>query len=127
MPETQHDWDAAKQGELRLQRRAVCGHVYFPPRPFCPDCSARQVSDFAASGRGTLRSYVIDVLGAPGREPPLAIAIVQLEEGPQVMTKVLDRPQTSEALVLDMPLEVAFEPLTAKTAPTRHGSIAQGK
>lgn len=111
-PETQHFWAGAKQGELRLQRCTPCSHVYFPPRPFCPACNARDVTDFAASGKGTLHSYVIDALGAPGREPPFAIAIVQLEEGPRMMANILDCPQTPEALVLDMPLEVTFEPLT---------------
>ena len=43
-PETQHYWEGAKQGELRLQRCDACQHTYFPPRPFCPDCGARAVS-----------------------------------------------------------------------------------
>jgi uncharacterized protein len=73
-PETQHHWDGARQGELRLQRCDACAHVYFPPRPFCPKCSSRQVSVFAASGRGRLHSYVINHMKAPGFEPPYAIA-----------------------------------------------------
>ena len=110
-PETQHYWDGAREGELRLQRCVDHGHVYFPPRPFCPECSSRDVEVFAASGRGSLYSYVIHHRPMPGFEPPYAIAVVELEEGPRMLTNIVDTPQTPEALVLDMPVTVAFEEL----------------
>ena len=110
-PETRHFWDGTKAGELRLQRCSACDAVYFPPRPFCPECACREVAIVAASGRATLYSYVISHRPAPGFEPPYAIAVVELEEGPRMMTNIKGCPQTPEALVLDMPLEVTFEPL----------------
>jgi len=111
-PETRHFWDGAAAGELRLQRCDDCRHTYFPPRPFCPSCASRKVSAFAASGKATLYSYVINHRpAAPGFTPPYAIAVVTLEEGPRMMTNIIDCPQTPEALVLDMPLEVAFQKL----------------
>lgn len=113
-PETQDFWDGAKAGELRLQRCSDCGKVYFPPRPHCPGCASRSVASFKASGRGRLFSYVINHRPAPGfeGEAPYAIAVVELEEGPRMMTNILDVPQTPEALQLDMPVEVAFEPIS---------------
>ena len=102
-PETRHYWEGAREGELRLQRCDACAHVYFPPRPFCPDCGGREVSVFRASGRARLYSYVINHMKAPGFEPPYAIAVVELDEGPRMMSNILDCPQTPEALVLDMP------------------------
>jgi uncharacterized OB-fold protein len=66
---------------------------------------------FRASGRATLASYVIHHRPAPGFEPPYAIALVDLEEGPRMMTNLVGVAQTPEALVLDMPLEVCFEPM----------------
>lgn len=108
-PETQHFWDGTKLGELRLQRCDECAHAYFPPRPFCPACASRAVTVFAASGRGTLHSYVIHHRPAPGFDPPYAIAVVELEEGPRLMSNISGIPQTPEALQLDMPLEVEFE------------------
>jgi hypothetical protein len=69
------------------------------------------VEVFEASGRATLYSYVIHQRPAPGFDPPYAIAVVELEEGPRMMTNVVGVPQTPEALALDMPLEVVFEPL----------------
>lgn len=110
-PETQHFWDGAKAGELRLQRCDDCSKTYFPPRPFCPGCASRKVSIFKASGKAKLDSYVIHHRKVPGFTPPYAIAVVKLDEGPRMMTNIIDCPQTPEALVLDMPVEVAFVPM----------------
>jgi uncharacterized protein len=110
-PETRHFWQGSQAGELRLQRCDACAHVYFPPRPFCPSCASRKVSVFRASGRGKLYSYIIHHRAAPGFAPPYAIAVVELDEGPRMMSNIVDCPQTPEALVLDMPLEVKFERL----------------
>ena len=109
-PETQHFWDGCKVGELRLQRCTQCSRSYFPPRPFCPKCGATDVVVFKASGRGRLFSYVINHRPRPdmGKEPH-SIAVVELEEGPRMMTNIVGCPQTPEALVLDMPVEVTFQ------------------
>ncbi len=113
-PETEHFWEGTKAGELRLQRCDECEHVYFPPRPFCNECGSRSVSIFRASGRASLYSYVINYRPAPGFEAPYAIAVVELEEGPRMLTNIVDSPQTPEALILDMPLQVVFTELDEK-------------
>jgi uncharacterized protein len=110
-PETQHFWDGTRVGELRLQRCNACGKAYFPPRPFCPACASRDVAVFRASGKGRLYSYVIHHRPVPGFTPPYAIAVVELDEGPRMMTNITQCPQTPEALALDMPVEIAFEKL----------------
>ena len=108
-PETRHFWKGTRAGELLLQRCVACRHTYFPPRPFCPACASREVAVFRASGRAQLHSYVISHRPAPGFTPPYSIAVVELEEGPRMMTNIVGCPQTPEALVLDMPVEVTFE------------------
>ena len=108
-PETQHFWDGTMAGELRLQRCKDCGEIYFPPRPLCPACSSRNVEVFTASGKATLLSYVINQRPHPSFDAPYAIALVQLEEGPTMMSNIVGCEQTPEALVLDMPLIVTFE------------------
>lgn len=110
-PETRHFWDGTRHQRLLLQQCENCSHTYFPPRPFCPACSGRQVKVVQASGRGKLYSYVIGQRPAPGFEPPYSIAVVELEEGPRMMSNVVGCPQTPEALVLDMPLEVTWQVL----------------
>jgi len=128
-PETQHFWDGTCAGELRLQRCDACAKVYFPPRPFCPACASRAVSVFTASGDATLYSYIINERAMPnsGFEAPYAIAVVELAEGPRMMTNITETPQTPEALVLDMPLEVVFEPVSDEISlplfrPRREGA-----
>ena len=115
-PETQHFWDGCKAGELRLQRCNACAQAYFPPRPFCPRCGGREVAVFTASGRATLHSYVISHRPPPWLEDapkePHSIAVVELAEGPRMMTNVIGCPQTPQALQLDMALEVTFEELS---------------
>jgi hypothetical protein len=113
-PETQEFWDGTRAGELRLQRCDACSHVIFPPRPFCPECASRNVSWFKASGKGKLHSYVINHRPAFGfeQDAPYAIAVVMLDEGVKMMTSMVDVAQTPEALVLDMPVEVAFDAVT---------------
>jgi uncharacterized OB-fold protein len=107
-PETRHFWEGARFGELRLQKCAACAHVYFPPRPFCPRCASPDVRVVRATGRASLYSYVIHHRPAPGFVPPYSIAVVQLEEGPRLMTNIVEIEQTPTALRLDMPLEVVF-------------------
>jgi len=111
-PETRHFWDGTRVGEIRLQRCNACSTVYFPPRPFCPSCSSKDVAIFRASGRAKLASYVINQRPHPAWDGPYSIALVDLEEGVRMMTNIVGCPQTPEALVLDMPLEATFEKLT---------------
>ena len=48
--------------------------------------------------QGQLYSYVIHHRPVPGFTPPYAIAVVELDEGPRMMTNIVDCPQTPEAL-----------------------------
>jgi uncharacterized protein len=116
-PDTQHYWDAARRGELALQRCVSCDQAFFYPRSHCPACLGADVEWTVASGRGTLHTYVIAQHAAPGFEAPYAIAIVALEEGPRMMANIIGVPQTPEHLVLDMPLVVDFVEQGAVTLP----------
>jgi uncharacterized OB-fold protein len=118
-PETQPYWDGAAAGELRIQRCRDCRQAYFYPRPLCPSCGSGDVEWFTASGRATLYSYVINHRPAPGFEAdaPYAIAVVQLAEGPRMMTNLVGVAPTPEALELDMELRVAFEQRGDVTLP----------
>jgi hypothetical protein len=117
-PETQHFWDGCKAGELRLQRCTACQKSYFPPRPFCPVCGSRSVEVYPASGKAILYSYVINHRPRPDMgTAPHSIAVVQLAEGPRMMTNIVDCPQTPEALQLDMALQVTFQDFGAIALP----------
>jgi uncharacterized protein len=112
-PETRHFWEGCNAGELRLQRCVSCKESYFPPRPFCPKCGMRDVVVYKASGKGVLWSYVINhrPRSDMGTEP-YAIAVVKLDEGPTMMTNIVNCLQTPDALQLDMPVQVVFSAQT---------------
>lgn len=77
-----------------------------------PDCASREVSIIEASGRGVLYSYVINHRIPKWMDGPYSIAVVELEEGPRMMTNIVEVEQSPEALVLDMPVEVVFDAVT---------------
>jgi uncharacterized OB-fold protein len=108
-PESAHFWEGTRLQELRLQRCNHCQEHYFPPRPFCPHCHGQDIEVVRASGKATLYSYVISQRPAPGIEAPYVLAVVELEEGPRMMTNIVDCPARPESLPLGMPLEVHFE------------------
>ncbi len=111
-PETQEFWDGMKRHELRIQRCNACNRGYLYPRPFCPrpGCHSRDVEWITASGKGSLATYVIAHRGHPAFEAPYIIAVVELEEGGQLMTNIVgvDDP-TPEKLPVDAPVEIVFE------------------
>jgi uncharacterized OB-fold protein len=116
-PETKVFWEGTAVGELRLQRCQVCGPTYFPPQPHCPRCGSDDVEVIRASGRGTLYSYVISHLAAPGFEAPYVIAVVELEEGPRLLTNIVEVAPDPDRLPLDLPLEVVYQPVGEVALP----------
>jgi hypothetical protein len=108
-PETKHFWDGTAEGELRLQRCRVCESTYFPPQPYCPQCGGDDIDVVLSSGRGFLYSYVISHLSAPGFEAPYVIGVVELEEGPRLLTNIVEVSPDPERLPLDLPVEVVYQ------------------
>lgn len=113
-PETAPYWEAAKRGALAIQRCRACGDHYFYPRPLCPQCLSRDVEWVEVSGRGVLHTFVINQRPARGfpAKGPYVIGIVQLEEGPKMMTNIVGVEPDPKNLRCDMPVEVVFEAIT---------------
>ena len=113
-PETRPFWDAAQQRRLLIQACDDCGTRYFYPRPLCPACLSRNVRWLEARGRARLHTFVIN--HRPPRGFPVAapfvIGIVELEEGPRMMSHIIGVTADPAAVRCDMPLEVVFEELT---------------
>ena len=112
-PETQAFWDAARERRLLIQRCNACGEAYFYPRPFCPKCWSEDVAWEEASGDATLYTWsVVHVNDLPpfNERVPYVAAVVDLVEGPRMMTNVVDC--EVEALKVGMPLRVAYRDLT---------------
>lgn len=102
-------WAATKQHKLMLQR-CPSGHVFYYARTHCPECLARELEWFEASGRGTLYSYTVCYRAqSPDFEPdvPYTVAAIVLEEGPRMTSLLVD---TDPAKVkCDMPVEVVWQ------------------
>jgi uncharacterized OB-fold protein len=115
-PETRPFWDAAKQHRLVIQACDDCGTRYFYPRPLCPACLSRAVRWIDASGRGRLHTFVINHRPPRGYPvpAPFVIGIVELEEGPRMMSQIVGVEPDPAALRCDLPLEVVFEDITAE-------------
>lgn len=106
--ETQRFWDATARGVLLLPRCDACGFVIWYPRELCPECGANQVTWFEASGRGAIYSFTVTRKGQGSWRDasPYVFAIVELEEGPRVMTNVVDC--DPEGLAIGDAVEVVF-------------------
>ena len=90
-PESQPYWDGLRRHELCLPYCAACDVYEFYPRPFCRRCFSWDVEWRQLRGSGTLYSYAINYRPAPGFEDqvPYVIAVVELDEGPRMMTNLL--------------------------------------
>ena len=118
-PETEHFWAGTREGELRIQHCNNCGRNYFYPRPFCRYCQSRNVEWRVVSGLGTLVSYVINYRPLPPADPaePQVIALVELDEGPRMLTNIVGVAPEPENLPLDARVRVEFEPRGEQALP----------
>lgn len=74
-------------GELRLQRCGGCAQAVFYPRVLCPRCGSQDLAWVAATGSGTVYSTTT-VRRPPERGGDYDLSIVELDEGPRLMTRV---------------------------------------
>jgi uncharacterized protein len=106
-PEAEPFWEACAQGRLSIQRCQDCREPFFFPRAFCPSCSSDRVEWFDCSGSATLYTFtVVHRQAIPDIPGPYVLALVDLEEGPRMMTHIVDADPA--ALEPGAPLVVTF-------------------
>lgn len=90
-PESERYWAAASDGRLLLSTCPDCELTIHYPRARCPDCFA-ETEWTEASGDGVVYSFsVADRMeGWPEADLPLVVAYVELDEGPRMMTNLVD-------------------------------------
>jgi len=74
-----------------------CNRVYFPPKVSCPVCRRKSIgkmNDFKLSGKGEVVTHTIIHVGPEAFEEqvPYPIAIIKMEEGPQITAQIVDCP-----------------------------------
>lgn len=133
-------WAGLRRHELLLQRCEACAAWQFYPRALCTACGATRVAWARASGRGTLKSWSVvrrPVSEAYAADTPYALALVELAEGPTMMSTLVD--VELDAARIGMPLEVVYDdrpegytlprfrpaaaPLSAERSPARNGGV----
>lgn len=98
------------RGELRLRRCQACREWCHVPRLTCPNCASTDWAWERVKGTGRVYTWTVvhramhpAFLG----DVPYAVLVVELDEGPRLVSGVVDCPL--DELVMEMPVEVVFE------------------
>ena len=102
-PETVEFWQAAEQGRLILKGCKSCGNTHWYPRAICTHCSGGDLEWADASGKGKIYAF------SPARRasPVYTLAYVTLDEGPTIMTNIVDA--DPDTLEIEQDVEVTFQ------------------
>ena len=103
------EWKDNPDTRLSVQQCRACSDRHFPGSPVCPNCLSSDQQWEPVSGRGTLQSWVAFHRAYwPGfaSELPYDVCLVQLEEGPLMVSNLVDGPAGAH---LGAPVQVMFE------------------
>ena len=106
-------WEGCKRHQLQFQKCQSCGHVRWPPSIICPMCYSSDTEWIIAGGKGEVYTFVVyhqSYHPAFEGELPYVAAIVELEEGPHILTNIVGCDPSE--VKCDMPVEVAWEDIT---------------
>jgi len=111
-PGTAPYWKAAREHKLMLPQCLECGRFHSYPRSLCPFCASARLEWRPCSGRGSIYTFT-EVFRAPSKafaaDTPYVVAIVELEEGPHLMTRLVTR--DNDSIRIGQQVTVAFEDL----------------
>jgi uncharacterized OB-fold protein len=80
-------WQGTARGQLLVQTCTACGQRRMPPRPMCFACRSLAHEWVAASGRGTIWSFIVahpPLLPAYQALAPYNVVTVALDEDPTI-------------------------------------------
>jgi hypothetical protein len=108
-PDSAFFWQGAARGELLIQRCCGCASLWHPPRPMCPKCHGVALKPDRMSGRGVVYSWAMPIHPFPhGFAAPPIVALIDLEEGPRIVSNV--QGVDPQAMRAGLDVEVFFEP-----------------
>jgi uncharacterized OB-fold protein len=100
-------WRAAAAHRLSAQRCDGCGRLRHPPRPMCPHCRSLDWEWTELAGTGTVYSFtILHHPQHPAFDYPLIAVLVDLDEGPRVLSNLIDTDPTEVGI--GMPVHVTF-------------------
>ena len=106
-------WEAAREHRLSIPRCLDCGKHHFYPRELCPHCHSDNLEWSDVSGRGSIYTFTIarrPAGPAYADDVPYVIALIDLAEGPRMMTNVIA--SDVEAVRIGDAVEVVFDDVT---------------
>jgi uncharacterized OB-fold protein len=107
-------WEATRQRRLQLPRCDHCGtfHTYF--EPWCSQCGKEGVHWEQLSGRGRIwANCKFHKMYFPGFEGPYNVAMVELEEGPRLMTNIVGLARDAlDEMPIGLEVQAVFEDVT---------------
>ena len=109
-PETKAYWEGCRKHQLLLQRCGQCNEYQFYPRVICSHCMSEDLQWEQASGRGRILTFTIvrrAVSEAYEADVPYVVALIQLDEGPTMMSNVVQC--NPETLTTGSSVQVIFE------------------
>lgn len=104
-------WDSLAQGALSFQRCDACGHAWLPPRSECPACLGDSHHWEPSAGGARLVSWVVyHIAYHPAFKDrlPYNVAVVELDEGPRLISNVVGV-HAGAALAIDQRLRLVIE------------------
>ena len=132
-PANEWFWTAGADGRLRIQGCTECAALVHPPVPICPSCRSRKWTPTIVSGRAVVVGYTINAHPwLPGFDPPYVVAVVALEEDPDVRLTTNIVGCEPEDVHIDQEVAVRFEkhedvwlPLFAPTGASKPNPVAE--
>ena len=100
-------WKGCRDGELRLQQCTACQRYIFYPAYMCPHCGAGSLAWKTTSGLGRVYSCTVVERQAGANDQPIVVALIQLDEGPIMMSNV--RAAEPYSIAIGDRVSVAFE------------------
>ena len=105
-----HFWQGGERGELTFLRCRACGVYVHPPSPICPVDHGKDLHPESVSGRGTVATFTVNHQAwIPGIALPYVIALVEIEEQPDVRLQTNIVECGIDDVRIGMPVEVVFE------------------
>ena len=88
-------WVGCNHHQLRFQKCENCGHVRWPASIICPVCHSQKANWIRSEGKGKIYTFIVYRIAyhpAFTKDIPYVVAVVELNEGPHLLTNIVDCP-----------------------------------
>jgi len=101
-------WEGLQKRELWIQQCNDCHQHIFYPRSICPHCFSEEINWLKSVGTGKIYSYTVvhRAIGPFKEQVPFVVAIVELDEGVRMMTRIKE---DSRQISIDQKVKIFFE------------------